>query len=75
MHEDGRRIAGGAATQAAAQAEVDDALALGGAQVLTIILYPAVLFMASMFFTSIYFTFRDSFSADEVEEKAPDAIE
>ena len=34
---------------------------LGGAQVLTIILYPAVLFMASMFFTSIYFTFRDSF--------------
>lgn len=34
---------------------------LGGAQVLTVILYPAVLFMASMFFTSIYFTFRDSF--------------
>lgn len=28
-----------------------------------------------MFLTSIYFTFRDSFSADEVEEKAPDAIE
>jgi hypothetical protein len=34
---------------------------LGGAQVLTVILYPVVLFMASMFFTSIYFTFRDSF--------------
>ncbi|MBC7682997.1 MAG: hypothetical protein H7172_11735 [Ferruginibacter sp.] len=28
-----------------------------------------------MFLTSIYFSFRDSFAADVVEEKAPDAIE
>lgn len=28
-----------------------------------------------MFLTSIYFSFRDCFAADEVEEKAPDAIE
>ena len=28
-----------------------------------------------MFLTSIYFSFRDSFAADAVEEKAPDAIE
>lgn len=44
---------------------------LGGAQVLTIILYPAVLFMASMFFTSIYFTFRDSFHTATDPDGAP----
>lgn len=45
---------------------------LGGAQVLNLILYPAVLFMASMFFTSIYFAFQDSFSdADDPDPIAP----
>lgn len=37
--------------------------ALGGAQAMNIILYPAVLFVASMFYASIYFTFRDSFDS------------
>ena len=49
---------------------------LGGPQVLTIILYPAVLFMASMFFTSIYFTFRDSFySATDLDSTPPPSDE
>lgn len=38
---------------------------LGGAQALSFIMYPAVLFMASMFHSSIYFTFRDSFVTDD----------
>lgn len=49
---------------------------LGGAQVLTIILYPAVLFMASMFFTSIYFTFSDSFqTATDLDDAPPPSDE
>ncbi|MDP2016759.1 BPSS1780 family membrane protein [Hydrogenophaga sp.] len=38
---------------------------LGGVEALSIVLYPAVLFMASMFHASIYFTFVDSFESAE----------
>ncbi|WP_394791174.1 BPSS1780 family membrane protein [Rhodoferax sp.] len=37
--------------------------------------FAMTLLTTSMFLTSIYFTFRDSFSADVLEEPAPDAIE
>src|SRR5690606_13712673 len=37
----------------------------GGAQVLSVVVYPMVLIMASMFHTSLWFTFRDSFRFDD----------
>jgi hypothetical protein len=45
---------------------------LGGAQALSLILYPAVLLMAAMFHTSIYFSFRDSFSTGDPADPPPD---
>jgi hypothetical protein len=45
--------------------------ALGGAQALNIIMYPAVLFVASMFYASVYFTFRDSFDTDPAPDELP----
>ncbi|MBX3609991.1 MAG: hypothetical protein KF871_08830 [Hydrogenophaga sp.] len=38
---------------------------LGGAQALSIVVYPMVLLMASMYHTSLWFTFRASFEFDE----------
>lgn len=43
---------------------------VGGPQVMQIVVYPIVLFMASMFHTSLWFTFRDSFRFDEEPEPA-----
>jgi len=45
----------------------------GGSQVMQIVVYPIVLFMASMFHTSLWFTFRDSFrfeGADGTDQPA-----
>lgn len=41
-------------------------LLLGGEAALGLLVLPLALLMAAMFFTSLYFTFRDSFSTDEV---------
>lgn len=50
---------------------------VGGPEVMQIVVYPIVLFMASMFHTSLWFTFRDSFRFDETggddaQEPPPD---
>jgi hypothetical protein len=41
-------------------------LLLGGEAALGLLVLPLALLMAAMFFTSLYFTFRDSFSTDEL---------
>ena len=41
---------------------------VGGSEVMQIVVYPIVLFMASMFHTSLWFTFSDSFRFDEEPE-------
>ena len=43
---------------------------VGGPEVMQVVVYPIVLFMASMFHTSLWFTVRDSFAFDAPE---PDA--
>ncbi len=43
----------------------------GGPEVMQVVIYPIVLFMASMFHTSLWFTFRDSFRFDETEGDDP----
>jgi hypothetical protein len=41
---------------------------VGGPQVMQVVVYPIVLFMASMFHTSLWFTFRDSFRFDDAAD-------
>ena len=38
---------------------------LGGAQALSIVLFPMAMLMSAMFFSSLYYTFRDSFQTDD----------
>ena len=47
------------------------AVLIGGAQMLSVVIYPTVLLLASMFHTSIWFTFRDSFVTEEASPPAP----
>jgi len=44
--------------------------AIGGAGLLQLILYPAVMLVASMFYASVYFSFEGSFDASEPNEPA-----
>jgi hypothetical protein len=46
------------------------ASALGGAQVLSVIVFPMAMLLSAMFFTSLYFTFRDSFETDDGQAPA-----
>ena len=47
------------------------AVLIGGAQMLSVVIYPTVLLLASMFHTSIWFTFRDSFVTEDASPPAP----
>jgi hypothetical protein len=47
------------------------AVLIGGAQMLSLVIYPTVLLLASMFHTSIWFTFRDSFVTEDAPPPAP----
>jgi hypothetical protein len=43
------------------------ATAIGGPQLLSVLLFPVAMLMSAMFFSSLYFTFRDSFVTDTGE--------
>lgn len=43
---------------------------LGGAQLLSVLMFPMAMLMSAMFFTSVYFTFRDSFITDDGQTPA-----
>ncbi len=44
--------------------------ALGGPQLLSILVFPVAMLMSAMFFSSLYFTFRDSFTTDDGDAAA-----
>jgi hypothetical protein len=53
-----------------ALAVVTLASALGGVQLLSVLMFPMAMLMSAMFFTSVYFTFRDSFVTDDGQTPA-----
>lgn len=46
------------------------ASAVGGPQVMAVIVFPVAMLMSAMFFASLYFTFRDSFVTDDGDAPA-----
>jgi hypothetical protein len=46
------------------------ASALGGPQVLSVLVFPMAMLLSAMFFASLYFTFRDSFETDDGQAPA-----